>query len=183
MQLNDWFEKGLTPEAYIETLDKHADNFQHIANHFQLPQDEAFFSDTKSKNLRIVAIVEEWCGHCMLNIPILLQLAEKTGIDVRFLPRDANLELMDQYQTDGKRIIPIFIFIDELGNEQAVWGPRAKTTKQFIDTLQKDMPAKDDPAYEEAFKLMIKVSSKAFRENQALWNGVYDSLKETMEAI
>src|SRR5690625_6161251 len=53
----------------------------------------------------------------MLNIPIFLKIAEIANMPVRFLNRDENLELMDEYLTNGNRVIPIFIFIDEDGNE------------------------------------------------------------------
>src|SRR5699024_12202201 len=97
------------------------DNFLHIYDNFLLPEDEAKLAAIKEKNLRVLALAEVWCGHCMLCVPILLRLAEKTGMPVKILPRDENLELMDQYLTNEKRIIPIFVFIDEDGNEVAKW--------------------------------------------------------------
>ncbi len=79
----------------------------------------------------------------MLNIPVLLRLSEKTNTPVRFLPRDENLELMDQYLTNGKsRTIPIFIFIDNDGNEVAKWGPIAERTKQFVDQYRESFQQK-----------------------------------------
>ena len=40
---------------------------------------------------------------------------------------------MDQYLTNGTaRSIPIFIFIDEKGEEKAVWGPRAKEVQEIV---------------------------------------------------
>ncbi|MHC8520324.1 thioredoxin family protein [Rossellomorea sp. H39__3] len=74
----------------------------------------------------MIAITEDWCGDAMVNIPILLKLAEAAGIEVKMILRDENLELMDQYLTNGtSRSIPIFIFIDGEGKERMVWdrGP------------------------------------------------------------
>ena len=49
------------------------------------------------------------------------RISEVANIDMSLLIRDENLELMDQYLTNGTaRAIPIFIFIDKDGNEQAV---------------------------------------------------------------
>src|SRR5690625_975770 len=132
MSLNDWFDKGLEPEEYMGHLDKHKDNFYNIYNNFTLPSDEDFFASVKDKNLRVVALAEVWCGHCMLDIPILLHMADKTDMPVRFLPRDDNLELMDQYLTNGNRTIPIFIFIDRDGNEVGKWGPVAESVREFV---------------------------------------------------
>src|SRR5699024_11298236 len=119
MNLNQWYEKGMTPEAYIDSMDKFKDGFSNIYHQFALPDDEAFLQAVKERNLRAIVLAEGWCGHCMLNIPVLLRLAEKTDMPARILPRDENLELMVQYLTNEKRTIPIFIVVDESVNEVA----------------------------------------------------------------
>ena len=59
------------------------------------------------------------------------RISEVANIEMSLLIRDENLELMDQYLTNGTaRAIPIFIFIDKDGNEQAVfWTTRSKSTR------------------------------------------------------
>lgn len=184
MGLNNWFDKGLTPEQYMGTLDKHKDAFTHIYENFTIENDESFIQKLDEKNVRAVVLAEPWCGHCMLNIPVLLRLAEKAQIPVSFLLRDENLELMDQYLTNGKsRTIPIMIFINENGEEIAKWGPIAETTKQFVNQFRNDLPAKDSEDYDEKFKEMITITAKEFKENPKLWNGSYASIKETLEGI
>lgn len=181
LNLNEWFDKGLTPEQYQEELDYHKDHFRHIYEAFKLPEDEEFFIALQERNLRVVVIAEVWCGHCMLNIPVLLRLAEKTGMPVRFLPRDRHLDLMDQYLTNGKRVIPIFVFINEAGEEVAKWGPVTASTKAFVDEKRKDLPAKDAPDYEDQFKEMAKGVSKSFTENPDFWHDSYESMKAALQ--
>ena len=184
MGLNKWYDKGLTPEQYIETLEKHKEGFSHIYNQFTLQDEEDFIQLLKEKNLRVVVLAEPWCGHCMLNIPVLFRLAEKADMPVRILLRDENLELMDQYLTNGKsRTIPIFIFIDEEGNEVAKWGPIAERTKQFVDVHRVNLPAKDAEDYEEEFTKMIKLMAKSFQENAEFWNGSYESMKQELADV
>lgn len=181
MGLNKWFDKGITPDTYIKSLEKHEEAFSHIYSHFSVPTDEVFLQSIQNKNLRVVVLAEPWCGHCLLNIPVLLRLAEKIDMPVRILPRDENLELMDQYLTNGKsRTIPIFIFIDEDGNEITKWGPISETTKQFVDQYKNDLPPKDAEDYKEKFTAMIEFTAKEFRNNSDLWNGSYASMKETL---
>ena len=156
MALNKWYDKGLTPDQYIESLEKHKEGFLHIYKNFKPSTDNDFFQQVEDMNLRVLVLAEPWCGHCMLNIPILLRLAKKTDMPVRLLLRDENLELMDEYLTNGKsRTIPIILFIDEDGNEVTKWGPIAKRTKRFVDTYKKDLPSKDADDYEEKFTEMI----------------------------
>lgn len=184
MDLQEWFTKGLTTEQYLDTLDKHRDGFHHIYNNFSFSNDAAFFSDLAKKGVRVVVLAEPWCGHCMLNIPILLRIAEKAQLPVKFLLRDENLELMDIYLTNGKsRTIPIMIFIDQSGNELAKWGPIASTTKQFVDQYKSQLPEKDTEGYEAAFKEMIGITAKAFKEDEKLWQGVYTDIKGVLSGI
>lgn len=184
MGLNKWFEKGLTPAQYMGTLETHKEAFEHIYNQFSTSNDEQFIQNLKEKNLRAVILAEPWCGHCMLNIPILLRVAKKAEMPVKFLLRDENLELMDQYLTNGKsRTIPIMIFIDESGNEVTKWGPSAPTTRNFVEQYRKDLPEKDTEGYEDAFKEMIGITGKAFKEDQNLWLGVYEDMKKTLNEI
>lgn len=184
MNLNDWYNKGVTTDAFIDTFDKHKESFTHIYEHFNrslIQNDDGFIQNMKNKHLRVLALAEPWCGHCMLNIPILLLLVEATNMPVRFFHRDENLELMDQYLTNGKsRTIPIFIFIDEDGNEVTKWGPIAEKTKQFVDEYKQTLPPKDDPHYDEKFAAFITTVSKAFSENHELWEASYESMKEAL---
>ncbi|WP_099160030.1 thioredoxin family protein [Virgibacillus ndiopensis] len=181
MTLNDWFEKGISPDTYIESMEKHKENLLHIYDNFTPPDDDEFFQATKKKNLRVIVLTEDWCGDAMLNIPILLRIAEQTNIDVRMLLRDQNLDLMDNYLTNGKsRSIPIFIFIDDNGNEVAKWGPRAEKIQQFADDSKSELPAKGNDDYEEKFKEMLMFMTKAFRDNSDFWDEVYESLKRAI---
>src|SRR5690625_321829 len=183
MSLNDWFNKSLDPDEYMSHLYKHKDNFYNIYNNIKLPEDDDFFNSVKEKNLRVVALAEVWCGHCMLDIPILLHMSDKMDMPVKFLPRDENLELMDQYLTNGNRTIPIFIFINEDGEEVGKWGPIAPTVREFTSQYRDKLPPKDSPEYDEKFQEMIKITAKAFRKDENLWNAVYENIKETLEAI
>src|SRR5690625_6172664 len=88
MNLNNWFDKGLLTDEYEKQLDDHKDNYYNIFNNYEVPEDEEFFSQLKNKNWRAIVLAEVWCGHCMLNIPIFLKIAEKANMPVRFLNRD-----------------------------------------------------------------------------------------------
>lgn len=181
MSLNQWFEKGLTPEQYMAHLDNHKEGFHHVYENFQVPEDEDFLQLVKSKRLRVIVLAEVWCGHCMFNIPVLLRLAEKTEMPVKLLPRDENLELMDQYLTNGKsRTIPIFIFIDENGQEVAKWGPKSAFMNEFLPQHMNTLPPKDSEDYEGKFKELITFLTTQFKENSDFWNATYESMKEVL---
>src|SRR5699024_1523269 len=124
IDLNQCYEKGISKESYMSDLDKHRDDFHTVYNKFNVPVEGSATLKEKS-GIRVIALAEVWCGHCMMNVPILLKILETANIPVSFLPRDDHLELMDQYTINNKRFIPIFIFIDDSGNEIGKWGPMA----------------------------------------------------------
>src|SRR5690625_4956644 len=119
----------------------------------------------------------------MLDIPILLHIAERADIPVKFLPRDENLELMDQYLTNEKRYIPIFIFIDEDGNEIGKWGPWAPEINEFTERLKADLPIRDSEQYEEAFQQYIKQVGDSFKNDDTFWHYVYNDMKHTILSL
>lgn len=178
MTLNEWFEKAISPDKYIEDMETNKEGLLQIYDNFELPEDKAFFDGLKAKNLRAIVLTEDWCGDAMLNIPILLRISKETNIDVRILLRDENLELMDQYLTNGKaRSIPIFIFIDENGKEVGKWGPRAKVIQDFVNESRATLPPEEAEDHKQKAKEMYMFIGKSFRDNHDFWNDVYDSIK------
>ena len=152
MDLQSWFEKGMGPDEYIESMNTHKENLLHVYDNFTIPPGKTI-DDIRDKKIRIIALTEDWCGDAMLNIPILLRIAEQLNIEVRFLLRDSNLELMDQYLTNGKsRSIPIFIFINQEGKEVAKWGPRAEKIQQFVEEATNKLPDKTAEDFKEKQK-------------------------------
>src|SRR5699024_2014897 len=109
MILINWIEKGQTTAQYMAELEELKDDLIQINENFQVHEKDIEAHQEK-QTTRVIVLGEVWCGHCMLDIPILFRTLEKANIPVRVLPRDSHLELMDQYLTNEKRIIPIFIF-------------------------------------------------------------------------
>ncbi|MGE7877656.1 thioredoxin family protein [Peribacillus muralis] len=183
--LNEWFGKGIPAEEFVSSMKVHKERLQSIQEHFSIyAEDEDFFDELKAKELRAIVITEDWCGDAMMNIPILLNIAEAANIETRMILRDENLDLMDQYLTNGTaRSIPIFIFIDKHGEERAVWGPRAPKVQDYVMELRSVLPAKDDERFEGEQKEVFKKITKAFSEDGNLWNEVYVSIKGALGKI
>ena len=180
--LNKWFDKGITKEEYMSDLDTHQQSFLHIYENFTIPTEEIKTLQQYS-NIRMIALAEAWCGHCMLDVPILLRISEAGNIPISFLRRDENLELMDQYLTNDKRIIPIVIFIDDSGNELAKWGPMAPEIAAYSNKLKQDLPNKEDEAYKEAFQNFIQIVGNTFTNDESFWNAVYTDIVKTLTSI
>jgi hypothetical protein len=97
----------------------------------------------KAKGLRVVAIVEDWCGDASNTVPVLAKLGDLADcLEMRLIKRDENPEVMDRYLTNGARSIPIVIVLNEDFEELGHWGPRPADLQQWVmdnkDVLPKE---------------------------------------------
>ncbi|RTR26753.1 thioredoxin family protein [Robertmurraya yapensis] len=182
MNLLDWFNKGLTYEEYKGQMKMNLSEMNAIYEQFEV-NDERLSALTGVAS-KVIVLTEDWCGDALMNNPILMRIAEKLGLDVRFVLRDSNLELMDQYLTNGTaRSIPIFIFIDDEGNEKAVWGPRAAEAQSMVDSWRSELPAKEAEDFEEKQKAMFRKIKQTYAEDTDLWNAVANSIIAKLENV
>jgi hypothetical protein len=101
---------------------------------------------------RWIVISEAWCGDAAQNLPILNVLASASKhIDLEIILRDENLEIMDDFLTNGGRSIPKLISVDHDDNVLFTWGPRPQKAQDLYIEHKKN-PDKLTP---EAFKLSL----------------------------
>ena len=82
---------------------------------------------------KLLVIAEDWCGDASNTVPIIAKLVDLApGLGLRVIPRDENLELMEQYLTNGARSIPIVIALDESFRELGHWGPRPAQLQAWV---------------------------------------------------
>lgn len=100
-----------------------------------------------------LVITEAWCGDAAQNIPLMhaVTVASKGKIDIKLVLRDENLELMDQYLTNGARSIPLLLCLDtDTLHMVGKWGPRPAHAQEMV-VAYKQQP---DQSLEE-FKTML----------------------------
>lgn len=87
-----------------------------------------------------LVITEGWCGDAAQNIPIMVRLAALNPlIDIKFVFRHENEELMDAYLTNNTRSIPKLIILDGYTLEElATWGPRPAVAQEITDAFKLD---------------------------------------------
>jgi Thioredoxin len=182
MSLIPWFEKGMTFQEYVEAMNVNKEELQMIYNEVKIPEEtKQKLAQLKDKNWKVVTLTADWCGDALLNVPIIQKMMEIANIDTRFLIRDENLELMDQYLTNGKsRSIPIFVFMDEKGNEVNVWGPRSAEIEALVAEMKKDFPSKEDPNFQEKQNAVLKTIRTTFVENKQYWDSVIHSVENKL---
>ncbi len=102
--------------------------------------------DTITEPLQWTVLAEAWCGDAAQIVPVMNKIVEASNgkISMDILLRDENMELMDQYLTNGGRGIPKLICYN--ANHEALWnwGPRPKAAQDLINRLKADGKQMED---------------------------------------
>ncbi|MFD1550599.1 thioredoxin family protein [Putridiphycobacter roseus] len=86
-----------------------------------------------NKPITWLVITEGWCGDAAQNLPIINALAVlNPNIELKIVLRDANVDLMNAYLTNGGQAIPKLIQIED-GEETATWGPRPTMATKMVN--------------------------------------------------
>src|SRR5258705_13784259 len=92
------FEQGLTLHQYVDHMSVNRERFVDALDEVTLGPGDAHILERLGKTRRVLVISEDWCGTCLAHVPFVAKLVEgHPNIEMRLLPHDANLDLMDQY--------------------------------------------------------------------------------------
>ena len=85
-----------------------------------------------------IIITESWCGDAAQNIPVIEKIAaESPLVETRYILRDENLDLMDQFLENGSRSIPKLIALDRANFEiLGTWGSRPLPLRNYYLQLK-----------------------------------------------
>jgi len=157
---NGRIEAGLTAEQYHEVLSQQASvsgeglseeaaeklNFTQLNLHrtnritrtYRVDDDLAALMGSINKRQTWMLLTEPWCGDSAQCLPYIAAMADlNEGISLRLILRDENLDIMDDFLTNGTRSIPQLVIFDEDGNELTQWGPRPREAqKVFMDAKE-----------------------------------------------
>lgn len=109
-----------------------------LAKTVQLGEDVRLAARSLDRKLVWLILTEGWCGDAAQNLPVIEKIAAESGnIETRYLLRDENLDLMEQFLTGGARSIPKLIAIDAANLEVlGTWGARPKPAQELFRGLK-----------------------------------------------
>lgn len=83
-------------------------------------------------------LTEGWCGDAAQNIPIIEKIAaQSVNITTRYILRDENLDLMDQFLSNGAGSIPKLIALNaETLEVIGSWGSRPRPAQKLFSELK-----------------------------------------------
>jgi thiol-disulfide isomerase/thioredoxin len=84
--------------------------------------------------VNILVVSESWCGDSLALLPIIYKMSEfNSQWEVRIIHRDEHPDLMDNFETNGTRGIPVFLFLNLEGDLLFRWGPRPKAAQKIFN--------------------------------------------------
>ncbi len=125
MLTQERFLQGYDFSSYVAKLGDDGHKFAARFAKYSVAPEEASFFTGLAEPVNILVLSEGWCPDCVNNVPVLARIAElNSGLQLRIFPRDANLDVMDQFLTGGKRTIPTAVFLDRELREIGRWVER-----------------------------------------------------------
>lgn len=120
---------------------------------------------------------EGWCGDAAQNLPTIHKMAELNPmISLRIVLRDQNLELMNEYLTNGGQSIPKLIQTQD--NEvTGTWGPRPTVATNMVQEY-KEKHGSVDAEFKKELQLWYNKD-----KNESLFSDFLDltKAKQTLE--
>ncbi len=141
MDLREYFQMGLTVEAYERLLDGDQGSLHRLYARRAEVDDAALDTICASSIRNVLVITEPWCGDSLAILPVLARLFAEAGCDLRVVRRDEHPDLMDGYLTNGGRAIPILIAMDAAFQERFHWGPRPRPAQDLVLEHNQDVAA------------------------------------------
>ena len=90
-------------------------------------------------NIEWVVVTESWCGDAAPALPVMHKITElNPNISLSLILRDENLQVMNQFLTNGSMSIPKLIAINEEESVVATWGPRSINATQLVDAFKEE---------------------------------------------
>lgn len=131
---------ALTYDDFVASSETHKGVWIGVHNIARIPE-WALAAVPPDADIKLLAIVEDWCGDASNTVPIIAKLSEQApGLELRVIRRDQNPEVMNQYLTGSSRSIPIVIALDSAFREIGHWGPRPTELQAWVMERKDTVP-------------------------------------------
>lgn len=137
------FDEAPSFEAYLGAVQKNAELWQGVYRVASVDSSAVDRLRAVRGDWRLLALSEDWCTDAVSALPIVARLADRAGLDLRVLSRDANPDLMDVLLTCGTRSIPVIMVLNGNGQVVSWWGPRPSVLQRWMRTEAAWLPKED----------------------------------------
>jgi len=120
------FSKALPYNKYVATgSEDQQQRWQQVFDSVALSVEQEKLLETFSRDMNIIFVSGVWCGDCIEQGPLLARIAQGSPmIRLRFLDRDAIVELTDNLTINSGKRVPVALFMAEDFALCSIYGDR-----------------------------------------------------------
>lgn len=133
--LREAFARGLDYDAYLAAAKPgERPGWDRFLASVALAPAQAALVRGFARRVNVLCLSGTWCGDCVQQVPILHRIHQAhpaprgapnaPGIDLRYLERDAHLDLADRLRICGGQRVPVVVFMNEDAEFVALAGDR-----------------------------------------------------------
>ncbi|EDM43648.1 hypothetical protein SCB49_08658 [unidentified eubacterium SCB49] len=123
-------------EAYVNYTKLGDARMRRLDKTVKISEEIQAVAESVKTNKTWLVISESWCGDAANALPVINKIAAlNENIDLKIVLRDENLELMNQFLTNGGMSIPKLIQIEN-DEVTATWGPRPTVATQMVNDFK-----------------------------------------------
>lgn len=126
-------------EAMLHYTKMNVHRMGRLDKRVKLIEDVKAALDGVERKLIWLVLTEAWCGDAAQSLSAIQKMADYSeNVQARYILRDENLDVMDQFLTNGRsRSIPKLICLDAHSLEVlGTWGPRSEKAQKLYNELQ-----------------------------------------------
>ena len=147
------FKQGLTYQEFIGQINVNKDRFaqsDETAKDAVSEEDVAFLKQAVQKGAtRVLVLGEDWCPDVYRGMPLIARVSEVSGMEMRVFPRDANLDIMNEFLNHGEhQSIPTVVFYTADQEYLFHWIERPalanQETAEITQDIESTMAGKDE---------------------------------------
>jgi len=142
------FESGATYTEFLAQAVTHKELWDSLSKRAQVAPDLLARAAALRRSWQLLVLSDDWCGDSLNTLPYLARLVEQIPqLDLRILPRDTNLDLMDSHLTGTSRSIPVVMALDAASCERGWWGPRPTELQAWVRSQGMTLPKEERYKY------------------------------------
>ena len=125
--LSDQFNLGLPYDRYVQAgTDEQQRRWRQVYEAARLTDSQKQLLSGFVRNMKILIFSGIWCGDCIEQCPLIYRIAEAhpAKIDLRFVERPREGELIPELRINGGNRVPVVIFLSEDNEWCATAGDR-----------------------------------------------------------
>ena len=184
--LADKLRTGLSPQQFIDSMEKNQDKFLEWYGKFEWAseEDREYYESLNNRDdLRCLIVAADWCGDVVRNIPVVFKALENSGIPVEVLIMEQNLDVIDQFLTMGGRSIPVVIFTDTGGHVLGTWGPRPAHVQAVMVKFKQENPDREAADYQDNLTATRAEIMRQYGEGTAYQAVIVKELRELLSSL